>query len=121
MYTHRHVVPLVTLADGSCIAYSPVISGLISQIRYVKSDFADGVDFNVTAEATGESVWVEENVNASATRAPRQPTHNTTGVASEYAATFPVTDKIALSQDRIKIVVAAGGNVKTGTVHIIME
>lgn len=121
-YAARHVVSVTTAADGSATAYSPVLTGKLSQIRYAKTDFADGVDFTITSEATGETLWTESNVNASATRAPRQATHSTAGVAAVFAAAGEaVLDKIALASDRIKIVIAAGGNAKVGAFHLIME
>lgn len=121
-YAARHVVEVVTAADGSATAYSPVLTGKLSQIRYVKDDFDAGVDFNITAEATGEPLWAENDVNASATRAPRQATHSTAGAAALYAGGgTAVLDKIALANDRVKIVIAAGGNAKHGTFHIVME
>ena len=122
MAIKRYTVTVTTIADGSATAYSPVLSGRLSQIRYVKTDFSNGVDFTITAEATGETLWAEENVNASATRAPRQATCDTAGVASLYAAGGePVEDKIVLAADRVKIVIASGGNVTTGTFHIVVE
>lgn len=121
-YAARHVVEVVTAADGSATAHSPVLTGKLSQIRYVKDDFDAGVDFNITAEATGETLWAENDVNASATRAPRQATHSTAGAAALYAGGgTAVLDKIALANDRVKIVIAAGGNAKHGTFHIVME
>jgi hypothetical protein len=120
-YAQRAVVTVTTIADGSATAYSPVLTGKVSQIRYVKGDFANGVDFTITAEATGETIWAESDVNASVTKAPRQPTHTTVGVASVYAGTDGVLDKIALANDRVKIIIAAGGDTKTGTFHIVME
>jgi hypothetical protein len=120
-HAERHEVDVVTAADGSATAYSPTLTGKLSQIRYVKTDFDNGSTFTITSEATGETLWTEAAVNASATRAPRQPTHSLAGVASLYAATFAVNDKIALAADRIKIVIAAGGNVKSGTFHFIIE
>lgn len=118
----REVVAVVTAADGSATAYSGVVTGKVSQVRYVKTDFADASTFTITAEATGESIWSETGVNASATRAPRQATHSTAGVASLYAAAGQaVNDKIALANDRVKIVIAGGGNVKSGTFHIVIE
>lgn len=121
-YAERHVVAVTTAADGSATAYSPVLTGKISQIRYVKTDFATGVDFTITAEATGETIWTESNVDASATRAPRQASHGTDGVAALYAAGgAAVNVPIALANDRVKIVIANGGNAKTGTFHIVME
>lgn len=122
MYTQRHTVTLTTDATGAATGYTPVVSGLLSQIRYVKNDFADGVDFTITSEVTGETLWSQNDVNASATVAPRQPTHSTAGVASLYAAGgTAVNDKIAICNDRIKIVIAAGGDTKSGTFYIVLQ
>lgn len=121
-YAQREVVAVTTAADGSATAYSGVITGKLSQIRYVKTDFDNGSTFTITSEATGETLWTETGVNASATRAPRQATHSTAGAASLYAAGgAAVNDKIALANDRVKIVIASGGATKTGTFHIVIE
>ena len=115
-------VPATTAADGSATVYSAVFTGKISQIRYAKTDFADGADFVVTVEGTGEAVWSENNVNASATRAPRQATHAVDGSASLYAAGGePVEAQIAVAHDRLKIVIASGGNAKLGTFHLLVD
>ncbi len=121
-YARRLPVTVTTAADGSATAYSaPIDYGLLSQIRYVKTDFADGSTFLITSEATGETLWSESNVDVSATRAPRQPTHSTLGAAALYAAAGQaVNDKIAIVQDRIKIVISSGGNVKTGVFHFLL-
>jgi hypothetical protein len=98
-----------------------VVTGRIQTIRYVKTDFANGVDFTVTAEATGETIWTQNDVNASATVAPRQPTHSTAGAAALYAAGgAAVNDHIVLATDRVKVVVAQGGATKSGTVVVIV-
>lgn len=115
-------IAVTTAADGSATTYSEVCTGKVSTVRYVKTDFDNGSTITLTSEATGETIWSEANVNASATRAPRQATHSTAGVAALYAAGgAAVNDKIALANDRIKIVIASGGNVKSGTFHIVME
>lgn len=120
-YARRLTVPVTTAADGSATVYSdPIDYGLLSQIRYVKTDFADGSTFMITSEATGETLWSETGVNASATRAPRQPTHSTAGAAALYAATFAVNDKIAIVNDRIKIIISGGGNAKSGAFHFVL-
>jgi Na+-translocating ferredoxin:NAD+ oxidoreductase RnfC subunit len=121
-HAQRLVVAVTTAADGSATAYTEgPVTGKVSQIRYVKTDYANGVDFTITSEATGETIWTESDVNASATRAPRQATHSTAGVASLYAATFAVNDKIALANDRIKIIIGSGGDTKLGTFHFVIE
>jgi hypothetical protein len=122
MALRRFPVSVVTAADGSATAYSAYLSGYIHEIHYIKTDFADGVDFTITAEATGETIWTQSDVNAAAVKAPRQATHSTAGVASLYAASgTAVNDRIALGRDRIKIVIAQGGNVKTGAFHFVVD
>lgn len=121
MHIERHVVTLVTDASGDATGYSPVVTGVICAIHYVKTDYDNGVDFTITAEATGETVWTESNVNASKSCYPRAATHSTAGVAALYAAAgTAVNDVIAVAKDRIKIVVAQGGNVKTGAFYVLV-
>lgn len=117
----RIIVEITTAADGSATAYSPRVSGVIHSIRYEKIDFADGVDFVVTAEATSDAVWAQSNVNAAATVAPRQATHTTAGVAATLDGTVPALDKVALANDRLKVVVAQGGNAKSGKLHFLID
>ena len=120
-YAERHEVAVTTAADGTATVFTPVVTGKVSQIRYVKTDFTNGVDFTITSEATGETIWTQTNVDASVTVAPRQPVHDTAGAASLYAgAGEPVEDYISLANDRVKIVIAAGGNAKTGTFHVVI-
>lgn len=122
MTIRRFVVPVTTAADGSATAYSPYLSGYLAQIVYAKTDYANGVDFTITAEATGETLWTESDVNASVSKSPRAATHSTAGVAALYAAAgTAVNDRIALARDRVKIVLAQGGNEKTGTFHIVVD
>lgn len=121
-FIQRNTVSVTTASDGTATEYSDVINGKIVSIRYVKTDFATGVDFTITADATGETIWTESDVNASVTVAPRQDTHSTAGVAALYAAGgAAVNDQIALSNDRVKIVIAQGGDTKSGTFHITYE
>ncbi|MGE4044471.1 MAG: hypothetical protein AB7F35_06435 [Acetobacteraceae bacterium] len=122
MTIRRFVVPVTTASDGTATEYSPVLSGYIHEIHYIKTDFADGVDFTITAEATGETIWTQSDVNAAAVKAPRQATHSTAGVASLYASGgTAVNDRIALSLDRVKIQIASGGNTKIGAFHIVVD
>jgi hypothetical protein len=126
-YAERHSVTFQTAADGSATAFiggpdgAGVLSGRVVNLVYTKTDFADGSTFTLTSEATGQSIWSESSVNASAVRAPRQPTHGTTGAAALYAAAgTAVNDFIVLAGDRIKIVIASGGSVKTGMFTVVM-
>ena len=91
-------------------------------IRYLKTDYADTVDFAITADVTGEGIWTEENVTASATRHPRAATHSTAGAAALYASEgTAVLAPVALGRDRVKIAITNGGNTKAGTVHVTVD
>lgn len=114
-------------SDGSQVGthYTPYFSGYIESVQYVKdgtTPYAFGVDFAITAEATGENIWTDTNVNSSEIVRPRAPTHSTAGVAAVYASGgTAVNDRIALGRDRVKIVLAQAGASKTGTFHIVVD
>lgn len=121
----RYAVTVTTDASGDAVAYTPRLAGKVHSIRYAKAgtnSYTDGVDFTITNEATGETIWAQNNVNASATVSPRQATHGTDGTASLFAAGgTAVQTPVPVGNDRIKIVVAQGGNAKNGTFHVFID
>lgn len=115
---------VLTDASGNATAYLPgnggKCRGLLEMIQYEKVDFADGVDFTITDEETAESLWTDTNVNASEIVRPRAPVMDQSGAARLYAAGgTAVSDKIAIVS-RIKIVIAQGGNAKSGTFRALV-
>lgn len=115
-------VTVTTIADGSATAYSDPVVGVLHSVQYIKDDFANGVDFAITGDVSGQGIWTEANVNASTQRAPRQATHSAVGAALLYAGGgAAVADKIALGGERIKIVIAEGGDTKTGRFVFLVE
>lgn len=120
MQPQRVTVAVTVDASGDAEVFTSHLSGRIASVRYIKDDFADTVDFNITVEDTGETIWAQANVTASATVAPRQATHSTAGVASTYATDMAVRDYIVLATDRIKIVVDEGGVSTSGTFVFIL-
>lgn len=121
-YVERHIINVATDASGDYTGYTPVITGKIANIIYDKTDFDNGVDFNITLESTTQNLWVESDVNASKTVAPRQKTHDTVGVGQVRTLDGgQVEDAIVAADDRVKVVVSNGGNVKTGKITIIVE
>lgn len=109
-------VTVATIADGSGTDYTANIRGRIIAVRYTKVDYDDGVDFTITTETSAQDVWVDTNVNASETVVPKLLNDGTNGtdLAAEY-------DHIRAFNERVKIVIAQGGNVKTGTFTIFYE
>jgi len=126
MYVERHEVAVKTAAGGAGAGYTRVVSGRILAIRYVKDPaataYADTVDFTITSEATGANIWTEENVDASKTVYPRAQVHSTAGVGLKYdvAGAQPVAEPPVVALDRVKVAVAAGGDLKTGTFHVLV-
>lgn len=121
----RYRVTVTTDASGDATSYTPRFSGKVHQIEYVKPGsgyYDDGVDFTITGDATGVNLWTEANVNASAVRAPRQPAHSPVGAALLYASGgTAVTTEVGIASDRVKIVLAQGGNAKAGTFHFLVD
>lgn len=98
------------------------LNGEILRIAYTKdgtTPFTDGVNFTITTETTGQTVWTESNVNASAAKVPVQAAHNNVGVAAlaynDGTRTVPLYRPIHLSHERLKIAIANGGASKVGT------
>lgn len=120
MQVERHIVTLTTAADGSATGYTPNVTGRILGIRYVKTDFANGIDFTVTLDATGEAIMVGTDVNASASFYPRVGVTDAAGAAATLDGTRLARDCVHAVNDRVKIVVAQGGDTKTGAFHVIV-
>lgn len=119
----RFVVPITVDGSGDAEEYSPVLSGKLISIRYVKDDFAgDDLAFTITAEDSGETLWAEEDVTASATRHPRTTTQTAAGADALYASEgVEVLDFFTLSQDRVKFVIAGAGDETSGTFHVTVD
>lgn len=118
----RFNVTVTTDGSGDATAYTPYLSGYVHSIQYAKTDYTDGVDFTITSDVTGATLWTESNVNAAKVCLPRAATHSTAGVAALYAAAgTAVNDRFALSRDRVKIVIAQGGASKVGTFYVTVD
>lgn len=122
MAIRKFTVPVTTASGGGATAYSPWLTGYIESVEYVKDDFADTVDFTITADETGESILALTNRTTSGVFRPRAATCGTDGAAALYADTgTAVNDRIALGRDRIKVVIAEGGDTKSGAFIISVD
>jgi len=119
----RHVVTVTTDAGGDGTGYTATpVYGLVHAVRYVKDTYADGIDVTITGDLSGIAVLAVTNMNATATYLPRFATVDNVAAASLYAAAGePVEDRIPVAMERIRVVVAQGGNTTTGTFHIFVE
>jgi hypothetical protein len=120
MYIQRHIVTITTSGAGAGTGYTPPVRGRVLAITYVKTDYANGVDFDVTLETTGVVIWDQDNVDAAATVYPRKQVQSTAGVALTLEGTEPVAEPVYAGNERVKIVVANGGATKTGAFHVLI-
>jgi hypothetical protein len=121
----RHVIPVTTDASGDFTGYTPNVSGRVLQVRYVPdgtSPLDTGADLDITGETSGVVVANHDNIGTSAfTRVYRQKTHSETGAELLYAASGePVEEYVYLVGERLKLVIAQGGEAKSGTFHIVI-
>lgn len=114
-------IALTTDASGDCTAYSDVpVTGRVYAVKYVKTDFDDTADITITTENTVQTILTLTNITASATKYPRSPVQDETGVNATLDGTRLLREPICVFAERIKIVVAQGGNVKTGAIIVLL-
>jgi hypothetical protein len=116
-------ITVTTNSSGDATAYTTKeFSGPVRVAIYTKNNYANGVDFTITGDVTGQTIWVGTDVNASTTVCPKQATHlNSSGAAALYASggTAVLAD-VVLSNERIKVVVAQGGNATSGAFRFVV-
>ena len=114
-YVEDHTVPVTTDSGGNATVYTPSVTGKIQQIVYTKDTFANGVDFTITLEDTDQNLWTESNVNASKTVNPLTAADLESGSASVLTEVG-----IFAAFERVKIVIAQGGDTLAGSFQIIV-
>lgn len=121
----RVKVTVTTDGSGNATAYTPRVAGKIHSVIYVPDGsipYTNTVDMTITAEATGESIVSRTNVAAGFATYPRVGTAAADGTAALFAAGgTAVQDKLAIANDRIKIVLAQGGAAKAGAFHFLID
>jgi hypothetical protein len=126
MFVKRYSIPVTTSAGGAFTGYTdePVM-GRVLQVSYVPdgtSPLDTGADLDITGEISGAVVANHDNIGTSAfTRAYRQAKHDVAGAALLYAAGGTAqVDDIYIANERLKLVIAAGGDTKSGTFYIFV-
>ena len=109
-------IDITTITDGSGTGYGSAEVGLVYAVQLVDGDLADGVDVTLTSEHENLSIpiLVKADFNTDQMVYPRVlEALNTDGTdLSTYA--FP------LCYGRLKVVLAAGGAVKSGSVIVYL-
>lgn len=120
-FARRVQVSITTSAGGAGTGYSVPVAGRVLEVLY-DGGFDAGADITVTTKDGLQSVLAVTGVAAAAASwAPRRATHSTAGAAALYAAGgTAVLDHIYAAEDELKVVIASGGNTKTGTLTFIV-
>jgi hypothetical protein len=120
----RQTVSMTVAADGTGTFYSGPIHGRIHAILYRYGTLANGTDITITGETTGTAVLTKANQGqANADWYPRAATHHAVDAsAALYAAGgTAVNDYIHVYDERLKIVLADGGNALTGSIIVVHD
>jgi len=117
-FTRAYDVAITTTTGGDATVYSEVVRGQIYALKYTKdgtAPLASTADIVVTTEDTGQAVQTFTNINATTVRYPVAVPNLQAGTASTITEV-----PFYAAGERIKAVVAQGGNTKVGTLTVVM-
>lgn len=121
----RAQISVTTDASGDVTAYTGInVNGRVLQVQYTPdgtSPLDTGADIVLTGRTTALPILTKANIGTSKVSwAPRQPTHAVAdGSAALYAAAgAAVNDALVVADEELKLVVAQGGNTKSGVFDI---
>lgn len=122
----KHTVAITSAADGTATAYTPVVSGYLRAIAYVphaSTPLDTGADVTITANTSGLALLTITNLGTAALSIhPRAATVGVTNLAALYAAGgAAVNTEIPVADEAIKMVVAQGGDAKSGTFYLYVD
>jgi len=110
---------IVTDAAGDATVYvGGALRGRVIAIKYAPGTIATGADLTISGEITGVPILVKANAGTSTVwfYPVAQLNLNTDGSAIDYNHMY-----INLVDERVKVVVAQGGDTKTGTITVFYE
>lgn len=123
-YPRKVSKSFTTTAGGAATEYTEAIRGKLIEVIFTDGSTDAGADFTITTEDSGQAILTLTNAGAANGKwRPRQKISDATGADISYEATDAkdVHEPIRIANERIKIVVAQGGNAKTGTFAFIYE
>jgi hypothetical protein len=122
MYGQWFETPVITTAaDGSATGYTPIASGKVLAVQYVKTNYVDGMDVAVTVESTSEPVLTLTDCNAAVMKYPRVGIQDEAGADALFAAAgTKQREAVCIANDRLKVVIAQGGDTKTGKFRFLI-
>tara|TARA_R100000808_G_scaffold8956_2_gene24947 strand:+ start:9133 stop:9504 length:372 start_codon:yes stop_codon:yes gene_type:complete len=110
-------VEITTDSGGDATVYlGSNLRGFVMSIRYEPGTLATGADLTITGENSGVPILTVTNGGTSnVAYYPRALVNQ----VADAAAASTGTELIPLVDDRVKVVVAQGGNAVTGTITLV--
>lgn len=103
-----------TDGSGNATVYTDAVNGRILSVIYTYGDAATGADITISTETTAQTVLTVTNAGTASTQwQPRLDQHDNVAAAQGYTEAWAV-------DERVKVVVAQGGDTKTGTITVIV-
>jgi hypothetical protein len=125
-FAKRYSVPFTTTSGGAATVYTGSgVNGRLLSVVYEWVDGATGADFTITTKTTGVALLTITNAGtASVTWQPRVGVHPVANTGAGTPLTFDGTNGVVepqwIADEEIKVVVAQGGNVTSGTLHFLV-
>lgn len=112
-------VTITTAADGSATVYiGQVLRGKVVAIKYDPGTIDGGAGLVITAETTGFPILTKAAIGTSVVLFyPLAPANKVADGAASTLTEVPVI----VFRERIKLVMAAGGNTLTGRIWVYIE
>jgi len=108
---------ITTDAAGDYTGTTEVVSGkTINAVRFVNVDLAATSDFTITENETGQTILTLTDQNGSTTKYPASSLQAAVGGSGLVG----VYSRISIGHSAIKVVVAQGGDTKTGTIYFLL-
>lgn len=117
----RYTIPFTVSAGGAATVYSSQkLEGRVHSVQYVDTNLDVGATITLSSETAAETIWTRAASAANVTLYPRMAVQDNAGVDVNYETTNKVREQFYLVRDRLKVVVSAGGNLKSGTIRVLI-
>ncbi len=112
-------VEIVTDSSGNATVYlehgiNGKPEGFLVLLRYAPGDMDTGADLTITGEDSGIPIMTKSNAGTSTVFFYPRALLN---AVADGAASTNASEFIPINKERIKVIVAQGGNVKTGSIE----
>lgn len=113
-------VTITTDAAGAATVYLGPIRGFLQSIIYRPGTLDTGADLTLTGETSGKPILQKSNLGTGNSFLYPRALPTNANSATGPLGTVP-SELIPLVKERIKVVVAQGGNTLTGTIEAIYD